>query len=92
MPGTYRSTIVLSKVNVAFFNSDYFSEMTTRANRNCLAQFTLALETEFERALPFHDEGYESSDDYDLWELLIRWTHIYSVLSAVETSFNPADY
>ena len=30
MAGTYRSTIVLNKVHTAFFNSDYFGEMTTR--------------------------------------------------------------
>ena len=53
---------------------------------------TLALEIEFERALQFHDEGYESSDDYGLPKLLIRSAHIYSVSSSAETSYNPADY
>ena len=52
----------------------------------------LALEIEFERALQFHDEGYESGDDYDLPKPLIRSTHIYLVSSAAETSFNPTNY
>ena len=90
--GTCRSTAVLYKVHVAFFNSDYFGEMTTRANEHLLAQFMLALENEFERALQFHNEGYQSSDDYDLPKLLMRSTHIYSVSSAAEISFNPTDY
>ena len=47
MSDTYRSTMVLEKVHAAFFNSDYFSEMTTRAKEHLLTQFTLVLETEF---------------------------------------------
>ena len=35
--GTYRSTEVLDKVHEAFFNSDYFIEMTTRENEHLLA-------------------------------------------------------
>ena len=34
MAGTYRSTVVLDKVHMAFFNSDCFTEMTTRANEH----------------------------------------------------------
>ena len=89
--GTYRSTIVFNKVHGAFFNSDYFGEMTTRANEHLLAQFMLALDTKFERALQLHDESYKSSDDYDLPKLLIRSNHIYLVSSTAET-FNPTDY
>ena len=90
MAGTYRSTLVLNKVHVSFFSSDYFSEITTRANKHLLAKFMLVLEIEFERALQFHDEGYESGDDHDLPKLLIRSTHIYLVSSTVEISFNPS--
>ena len=92
MAGIYWSTVVLHKVHMAFFNRDYFGEVTTRENKYLLVQFTWALEMEFERALQFHDEGYESSNDYDLPKLLIRSTHIYLVSSAVETSFNSTDY
>ena len=77
---------------MASFNSDYFGEMTTRANKHLLAQFTLALEIEFEKALQFHNEGYKSSDDYDLPKLLIWLTHNYLISSAAEASFNPTDY
>ena len=65
-------TITMFKVLVAFFNSDYFTDMTTRANEHLLAQFTLASEIEFEIALQFHDEGYESSDYNDLLKLLTK--------------------
>ena len=43
MASPYRSSIFLNKVHVAFFNSEYFGEMTTRANEHLSAQFTLAL-------------------------------------------------
>ena len=66
--------------------------MTTGANKHLLACFSLALEIEFERALQFHNEGYESGDNYDLPKPLISSTHIYSVSSADETSFNSVGY
>ena len=40
MAGTYRPTIVLNEVHMAFFNNDYFSEMTTMENEHILVQFT----------------------------------------------------
>ena len=90
--GTYRSTVVLVKVNMAFFNNDDFTEMTTRPNKTLLAMFMLALEIEFEWALYCHYEGYKTSDDYCLPKLLTKSTHIYSVPSVAESSFNPTDY
>ena len=52
----------------------------------------LALEIEFERALCLYDEGYKTCDDYGLPQLLNKSTHIYSVPSVDEASFNPIDY
>ena len=89
---TYSSTIILDNAYMAFFNDDYFGKMTTRVNEHLLAQFTFALEIKFDRALQFHDEDYESSDDYDLPKPLIRWTHIYLVSPSSDTIFNPIDY
>ena len=40
--GTFRSTAVLDKVHMAFFNSDDFIDMTTRPNEILLATFMLA--------------------------------------------------
>ena len=77
-------------IHEAFFNSDYFIKMTTRASKHLLAQFTLALEIEFERSLHFYDEGYETGDDCGLSKPITS-THIYLVSSAAETSFNPTD-
>ena len=48
MADTYRSIVVLNKVHKAFFNRDYFIEMTTSANEHLLSQFTLVLENELE--------------------------------------------
>ena len=76
MACTHRSTVVLYKVHMAFFNSDDFVEMTTRANEHLLAQFMLALEIEFERALNFHNDGYKSGDNYGLPKPLIISTCI----------------
>ena len=49
------------------------------------------LDLEFERALHYHDEGYESDNDYGLLPHITRLVHVYSVFSA-EASFNLADY
>ena len=46
--GTYRSTVVLDKVHMEFFNSDNFFKMTTRPNEILLATIMLTLEIEFE--------------------------------------------
>ena len=60
----YRSTIILNKVYKAFFQCDDFLHWVYRPKLS--AMFMLALETEFERALYLHDEGYGIDDNYDL--------------------------
>ena len=56
-----------------------------------LARIMTALDLEFERALHYHEEGYESDNDYELPSQVMRPLHVYSV-STTEASFNPADY
>ena len=92
MTGTYRSTTVLDKVHMTFFNSDYFGKMTHWGKWTSFSPVHISIKIEFEIAVQFHNEGYERSDDYDLPKLFIKSTHMYSISSTAETSFNPADY
>ena len=50
-----------------------------------------ALDLEFERALHYHNEGYESDNDYGLSPWITRPICIYFVFTA-EASFYPADF
>ena len=56
-----------------------------------LTRMMTALDLEFERALPYHNEGYESNNDYGLPTWMARSICVYSVFTT-ETSFNPADF
>ena len=55
-----------------------------------LARIMTVLDLEFERALHYHDEGYESDNEYGLPTQVIRPVCVYSV-STTEASFNPTD-
>ena len=83
--GTFRATAILSRVHKAFFNY-HFNEMTYMPDEIILARIMTALDLEFERALHYYDEGYDS--DYGLPCPFMRPTHIY-LLSTTEASFNP---
>ena len=54
------------------------------------ARIMTALDLEFERALHYHVEGYDSDNDYGLPGHVMRPVHVYSV-STIEASFNSAD-
>ena len=56
-----------------------------------LASIMTALDLEFERALYYHDEGYDSDNGYGMPGLFMRHVHIY-LFSMTEASLNPADY
>ena len=88
---TYRATAILGRVHTAFFNYIYFSKMTNMPDELVLARIMTALVLEFERALHFHDEGYDSDNDYDLSGPFKRPVCIYLV-SITEASLNPMDY
>ena len=51
----------------------------------------MALDLEFEKAMHYYVEGYESDNNYGLPPQVMSPVHIYSVFSH-EASFNPADY
>ena len=50
-----------------------------------------ALDLEFEKAMHYHDEGYESNNDYGLPPWVMRPVCIYSGFTS-KASYNPAEY
>ena len=50
-----------------------------------------ALDLEFEKAMHYHDEGYESDNDYGLPTWDMRPIHVYSVFTT-EDPFNLAEF
>ena len=61
--GTDRATSLLGRIHTAFFSYHQFIEMTTMSDEIVLASTMTALDLEFERALYYHDEGYDSDND-----------------------------
>ena len=64
--GIYRAASILVRVHAAFFIYHQFNEMTNMLDKTVLARIMTALDLEFKRALHYHDEGYESNNDYGL--------------------------
>ena len=89
--GTYRAMSILGRDHAAFFNYHQFSKMTHMPDEIALARIMTAPDLEFERALHYHVEGYESDNEYGLPTQVMRPICVYSV-STTEASFNPADY
>ena len=79
------------RVHTAFFNYHYFSEMNYIPDEIILISIMAALDVEFKWALHYHDEEYETDNDYGLPDPVMRPVHIYLV-STTEASFNPVDY
>ena len=65
--------------------------MTNMPDEIVLARIMTALDLEFERALHYHDEGYDSDNDYGLPGQVTVPIHVYSV-STTEASLKHADY
>ena len=89
--GTYRSTPILEKAHKAFFNYCQFHVMANMPDDIVLARMMTTLHLKLKRALHYHDDGYDSNNNYGLPNQIMRPVHIYSVFSA-EASFNLADY
>ena len=89
--GTHRSTSILEKVHKVFFNYYQFHAMANMPDEIILARMMTTHDLAFERALHYHNEGYESDNDYGLPPHITRPVHVYSMLLA-EASFNLADY
>ena len=89
--GTYIAMAILCRVHTAFFNYHYFGKMTNMPEEIVLTWIITALNLEFERALHYNDEGYDSDNDYDLPNPFMRPVCIYLV-SLTEPSLNPTNY
>ena len=85
--GTYISTSILKRVHKAFFNYYQFHAIANMPDEIFLARMMTTMNLEFERALHYHDGGYESDNNYGLPPCITRPVHIYSMFS-VEPSFN----
>ena len=85
--GRYRSTSILERVDVAFFNYYQFDAMTYIPDEIILAKMMTTLHLKFESGLHYHDEGYESNNDYGLQPQIIRHICMYSIFTT-EASFN----
>ena len=64
--GMYRETAILGRVHTTFFSYNYSSKMTNMPDEIVLAKIMTALDLQFERALHYHDEGYDSDNYYGL--------------------------
>ena len=53
-------------IHAAFFNHYQFDAMTYMPDEIILARMMTTLDVEFKRALHYHDDGYESDNDYGL--------------------------
>ena len=88
---TYRAIAILGRVHTAFFNYHHFSKMTNMPVEIVFARIMTPLDLEFERALHYHSDRYDSDYDYGLTGPVKRPICIYMV-STTEASFNPTDY
>ena len=62
--GRYRATSILGRVHVAFCNSHQSEAMIYMLDEIILARMITALDLKFEKAMDYHDDGYESDNDY----------------------------
>ena len=63
---TYWAPAILGRVHTAFLTFHQFNKMTYMPDDTVLARILTALDIEFEKALHYDDEGYESDKDYGL--------------------------
>ena len=89
--GMYRTKAIHSRVHTAFFNYNYFSKMTNIPDEIVLEKIVTVLDLEFERALHYHEEGYDSDSDYGLPGPFMKPVCIYLVSTTV-ASPSTADY
>ena len=89
--GRYRATSVLGRVHAAFFTSNQIKAMIYMLDKIVWARIMTALDLDFQKAMHYHDEGYESDNDYGLPPHVMRPVYIYSVFTT-KVAFNPAEY
>ena len=65
--------------------------MFHRPDETVLARMMTAVDLKFEKAMHYHDEGYESDNDYGIPPQVMRPVHVYSVF-ITEASYNLTEY
>ena len=65
--------------------------MTYMPDETVLVRMMTALDLEFKKAMHYHNEGYDSDNNYALTYQVMRSVHIYSVCTT-EAFFNMAQY
>ena len=63
---------ILDRVHAAFFNYHQSNEMTHMPDEIVLARIMTTLDLKFEKALHYHDKGYESDNAYGLPAQVMR--------------------
>ena len=91
MRNLHKATSILGRVHAAFFNHHQFNAMIYLPDEIGLAKMMTTLELESEKAMHYHDEGYQSDNDYGLQAQVMWPVYIYPVYTT-EASFNLADY
>ena len=89
--GRYKAMCILGRVHAAFFNCHQFDAMPYMPDQIIWARMMTALDLEFEKALHYHDEGYESDNNYGLPAEVMRPVCIFQ-FPPLRASFNTADY
>ena len=74
--GRYRAVSILWRVHASFFNCCKFDAMTYMPDEIVLAGMMTMLDLEFEKAMHYHNEGYESDNDYGLPLQIMRPVHV----------------
>ena len=67
---------ICREVHAAFFISHQMQEMIYMPDEIILARMMTAVDLEFEKAVHYHNEGYESDSDYGLLPQGMRPMHI----------------
>ena len=70
--GRYRAMSILGRVHAAFLNCHQFNAMTYMPDEIVLARMMTTLDLEFEKAIHYHNEGYESDNDYGVLAQVMR--------------------
>ena len=88
--GRYRTTSILGRFHAVFFNCHQSKAVTYMLDEIVLVRMMTALDLEFEKAMHYHDEGYESDTDCGFQPQVTRPIDIYSVFTT-EASFDLAE-
>ena len=89
--GIYMAMDVLGRVHTTFFTSHQMQEIIYMPEEIILVRMMTALDLVSEKAMYYHNEGYESNNNHEVPPQVTRPIHIYSV-STTEASFDLAEF